>query len=107
MKKIYSKILTPAWFYAGTEPAMVRSLDIAYRRGVAINPSWTLSLQEYRQERIANSVKWFIYYVIAMMGENPYKIIGYLSHGAGTYVLPMQKKRVLTKFAKLAFGIVI
>jgi len=104
LKKIYNRILTPAWFSAGKEPAMVRSLDIAYRRIVAINPSWTLSLQEYRQERIANSVKAFTYYVMAMMGKNPYKIIGYLSHGAGTYVLPIQKKRILTKLAKLSFG---
>ena len=103
-KKMYSKILGTAGAFGGSLPWMRAGLARAYRRHTQVSPSFPISEREYNREKIGNSVKGFADYVIAMMGENPYKIIGYLSHGAGYYVVPMQKKRVLTKLAKLAFG---
>ena len=101
---MYGKILLAAGYNAGSEPAMVAGLERAYQRYTQANPNNSVSEREFSQDKIRNSVKGFADYVIAMMGENPYKIIGYLSHGAGYYVVPVQKKRVLTKLAHLAFG---
>jgi len=101
---MYSEILVTAGFLGGSLPPMVAALAREYRARARANPSFPISEWQYYQEEIGNSVKGFADYVIAMMGENPYKIIGYLSHGAGYYVLPLQKKHVLTRLAKLAFG---
>ena len=53
------------------------------------------TVQEYIRNKIMFSCWQFVMYIIAIQGNNPYKIIGYLSHGAGYYINQSEKIKVL------------
>ena len=101
--KKYRDLYVISNFSAGSTQKMQKNLKKDYQRHVKPHSYLTLSEYDHKQKIITNSVKSFVDYVIAIMGENPYKIVGYLSHGAGSYVVPIQKRRALTN-ANLAFG---